>query len=85
MGRRLASGIGRKELCHHPAHAVFLWQEAHDAALVFHALAVGDGPSGSPEEERLWIELPPGRSPGDLGANGFTVIGSTFSGEAFYL
>ncbi len=39
---------------------------------------------GAPEDEPLLIELEPEALAYDLGANGFTVIGSTFSGEAFY-
>jgi probable HAF family extracellular repeat protein len=39
---------------------------------------------GASEDEPLLIELEPEALAYDLGANGFTVIGSTFDGEAFY-
>lgn len=39
---------------------------------------------GTSDEEPLLIELAPEALAYDIGANGFTVIGSTYSGEAFY-
>ncbi len=40
--------------------------------------------AGAPEEVPLLIELEAEALANDLGANGFTVIGSTLDGEAFY-
>ncbi len=40
--------------------------------------------AAAPEDEPLLIELEPEALASDLGANGFTVVGGTYSGEAFY-
>jgi probable HAF family extracellular repeat protein len=40
--------------------------------------------SGAAEDEPLLIELEPEALASDLGANGFTVVGATYGGEAFY-
>jgi probable HAF family extracellular repeat protein len=51
---------------------------------LFALLSLSAARSSAPQDEPLLIELEREALASDLGANGFTVVGSTFDGEAFY-
>jgi probable HAF family extracellular repeat protein len=54
------------------------------AYLAFTLLLLAVARAGTSEEKPLLIELPPEALATDLGQSGFVVLGTTYSGEAFY-
>jgi probable HAF family extracellular repeat protein len=52
--------------------------------VLFTLLSLSAAGSGTSQDQPLLIELAPEALAYDLGADGFTIIGSTFDGEAFY-